>query len=126
MFEEVGNIIRSRYATAFPAIPTQYDNGPPCVTTGLWVRLTILWGSVQATEINGNMRLVGVVSMQMRQPFITGEQALLQLGDQIADVFRSIQVQNVTFRTPSVESFGRDGAYWLMNVSCPFFADEVA
>ena len=124
MFETVGRTIRSTFAGVVTC-PVQYDNGPLVNTSDLWVRLTILWGAVQATEIGGNFRLVGVMKAQIRQPFLLGEHNTLVLGDTIADAFRSVNYSGVTFRTPTVESFGRDGPYWLVNVQCPFFADEV-
>ena len=125
MFESVGNAIRGRFSSLIP-YPTQYDNGPLVSTSDLWVRHTILWGSVQPTEIfRGNFRLTGVMLAQVRQPFLLGEHEVLVVGDLIADNFRSVQDSGVTFRTPTVESFGRDGAYWLVNISCPFFSDEV-
>lgn len=131
-FESIANTCRNRLATeiATPfSYPVLYDNAPEPAHTGLWLRGNVLFGASRLVEFGGtvnNYRTIGVFLVQVRIPLAVGDQIALQAADRIADVFRAVTVSGVTFRAPSVDPFGRDGSWWLVNVQCPFFSDEVA
>lgn len=131
-FESIANTCRSRLATqvATPfSYPVLYDNAPEPTYTDTWLRATVQFGKTNIVELGGtknNYRTSGVFLIQVRIPVQKGDRSALIAADRIALAFRSVTESGVTFRSPSVDPYGRDGSWWLINVQCPFFSDEVA
>lgn len=112
----------------------QYDNAPldpPDDGTALWVRFAVVLGENRQIDIGGSggtngYRRVGVAYASIFAPIETGDAAALTLADIVAAAFRSVTAGGVTYRTPTIRPLGRQGAWWQINVECPFYADEHA
>lgn len=129
-FETLHNAIRSRFETQVEtpqSITAVYDNGPDeHPDDALWVRWTVLPGASNQIELGANpsYRTVGVAVAQIFQPIKQGDKAALELADVIVTTFRAVTDTGVKFLVPSVRVVGRDGAWWQVNVTCPFQCDE--
>jgi len=130
--QTIASTIRSRFKTliATPhSLPTQYDNENETKQTDLWCRLSILFGdSFQASigaPSSNRYRDTGVVVAQLFLPLGKGDKQLYQTAGYIKTAFKSVSVSGVVFRTPSVKRVGRSENFWQVNVSCPFYADEI-
>jgi hypothetical protein len=58
-------------------------------------------------------------------PSQSGDGDALELSDKIKKLFRSVTVNGITWRTPSLGTVGRDEQWWVTNVSCPFYFDDL-
>lgn len=130
-FAEIANIIRLRFKNqiATPnALPTHYDNAPfEAPDNALWCSVSVLFGETFKRGL-GNpslYRTPGVMVASLHTPIETGDQALLSLADKIVRVFEAVTDQSVTFKTPSVQRVGRTGKWWQINVTCPFYSDQL-
>jgi len=111
------------------ALPTQYDNdgsftrpkGAP------WCRFTVLQGETAQVTAGGfkRFRQPGVAIAQLFMPLGEGDKRGLELADAVKLAFRSVTAAGVIYRSPSVQNMGRQEGEWQLNVSCPFFADDL-
>lgn len=126
---EVGDSIRTWFGTQVTdplSIPTQFDDAPftqPDVDK--WVWFTIIEGASVIGENRGGLLVHRKTGMAVAQIFVQigiGDGTALSVADTIATAFRSVSVDGITFRAPSVVTVGegRDGKWWQVNVSCPF------
>ena len=135
--EAVHSVVRTRLADNFgDEYPIVFDNAPqPPSKVGNqpqpWMRAAVrTLGSTQ-TAIGGTgttanrYRTTGSLLVSLFDASEKGDGVLLALADKIVGTFRSVTVQGVVFRTPSVATVGRFGGSWHVNISCPFYADEV-
>lgn len=131
--EAIANAIRSRFKTQIAdveSLATQYDNQKfdnPDNTK--WCRLTIKCGQTYQVSIGsptGNRdRTPGVMIAQLFCPVGDGDGGLREVADAIREAFRRVTDTGVTFKTPSINEVGRNGAEWQINVNCPFYADDI-
>jgi len=134
-FEAVANTIRSRFeaqVAVAESLTTQYDNQrlPDNVdVNSAWCRFAIKLGDGLLTEIGGSKthRYPGVAIAQLFVPIHHGDREGLRLADVIKTAFRAVTVSGVTFRTPSVNNLGleTEKKWWQINVSCPFYFNEI-
>jgi hypothetical protein len=126
---EVGDSIRTWFGDQVEgpdSLPTLYDDAPfTQPDTARWVRFTILEGGSVAVENRGGFiahRTTGLAIAQIFVQLGIGDGLALQTADTIADAFRSVSVDGISFRAPVVSSIGegRDGKWWQVNVACPF------
>ena len=135
--EAMFNAIRSRFKTlvedvADPALPTEYDNAPfqqPENTQ--WCRWSIRPASRTQMDVGSSTkrkRTVGVAIAQIFLPLEQGDKAHLVVADAIEAVFKPGAAAGVTYRTPEIVVVGRanDNKWWQVNVTCPFYADDVS
>lgn len=129
----VRKIVADNFGDGYAVV---YDNAPaPVQKPGNepqpWMRAAVRTNGTQQTAIGptgaaGNRyRTSGTVLFSLFDASEKGDGVLLQLADKIVQTFRSVTVQGVVFRTPSVTTVGRFGGSWQVNVSCPFYSDEV-
>jgi hypothetical protein len=131
------SVIRMHVADNFGnEYPVVYDNAPiPSAVTGNssqpWIRAAIRTTTTEQTAMGGSgpdshrYRIRGTLLLALFDASEKGDGVLLELADRIVNTFRSVTVQNVVFRTPNVTTVGRIGGSWQVNVSCPFYSDEV-
>jgi len=126
---EVGDSVRTWFGDQVEdvlSIPTQYDDAPfDQPDAARWVRFTIVEGGAIVAEKRGNNqahRKTGLAIAQVFVPLGTGDGVALGTADTIADAFRSVTVDGISFRTPTLKTIGegREGKWWQVNVSCPF------
>ena len=131
--ETLGNTIRSRFKTQIAdilSLPTQYDNQSYTKPANvLWCRLTILTGESFQASFGGaggkRFRTPGTMVAQLFNPVGLGDKAALAAADSIVAAFRAVTDTGVVFRTPSVQRIGRTESEWQINVTCPFYVDDI-
>ena len=133
-FEAMANAIRGAFDTqiadTYPSgLDVQYDNDGAFVQPedSAWVRFAVLPGeSFQMTlGTQKRYRTPGLAVASIFVPVGVGDKAAYVIADYIADRFRTITLNGVTFKTPSVASLGRSGDVWQVNVRCPFTVDTI-
>lgn len=132
IIDAVSKASRSRFKTLIAdvqSLPTHYDNQKFTVPENTrWCRLTVLPGDTEQADMGTpakRWRTSGVVVAQLFSPLEQGDENILQLADLIAETFRGKTVAPAIFRSPSIVRVGRAGPWWQVNVSCPWFADEI-
>jgi len=128
-----GNSIRTRWATrveALLSLPTQYDNAPPPSIpwppiSGPWAKLSVDIGQLEhrATGAGNLFRKRGELRGEIRYPIRAGDGAAMTAADGVVDVFRQVIAGGVNYGTPRITRRGRDRAWWLVEVACPFWDD---
>lgn len=135
-FEVAADAIRARFDTLVGqalSVPVVYDNAPAAWLSGApaevdagtarWVRLALLPG----TTVNvgggaaGRYRTPCLAVASVFVPADSGEASALELADAIEDAFRGASASGVVMGAPGVGVPGRDGAWWSLNVRCPFW-----
>lgn len=131
--EDLHNAIRSRMdaQVAVPeSVAVQYDNegeAPP--SDAVWIRCAVQVGRSEQADMGSTTvreRTVGVVMAQVFCPADEGDQPGLEMADKIKAAFRRVTAGGVTYRVPSIEPQGRDGKWWQINVTVPFYSDDVS
>jgi len=130
-FEAMANIIRSRFknqVVGATGLLVAYDNAPfDEPDNAVWVRFTVLTGDSDQASFGAQKRFrtIGIAVAQIFQPIMQGDKASLALADRIVTAFRSVTDSGVVFKTPSLRRVGRTEKFNQINVSCPFYADDV-
>jgi hypothetical protein len=131
--EDAANAIRQRFdqnVASVEELTVEYPNSPlaKAPSDSMWCRFAINWGDSNQVTLGAQKRhrTVGIddqfkSSLRFRRATVTP----LALGDRIKKLFRSVTVNGITWRTPSLASVGRDEQWWQTNVSCPFYFDDV-
>lgn len=124
--------IRTRFKTEIATahnLPTQYDNHLKIKQTDLWCRMTVLFGDSFQASIgspgSNRFRDTGVMVAQLFLPNGKGEKDIWVMAGYIKAAFRAVSVSGVKFRVPSAKRIGRNGNFLQVNVSCPFYVDEI-
>lgn len=121
---QASSVLRQRIVAKFPSLQIQRDNmlfTPPSGT--LWARWHILFGESKRAA-SGTVRHIGLVKCSLFDLLEIGDDNILSMADDIAEMFRTLTDTGVVLRTPSVRTLGRSDKWWQVNVTCPFFADE--
>lgn len=132
--EVLNNIIRERFQCAVVdrivgGLPTQYDNAPfEKPENSEWCRLTIRHSESNQVAFGetDRFRTRGIMIAQVFTPIMEGDLDAYVICDLIATSFRSVNVKGVQFRTPTIGNRARMEKEWQLNVTCPFFADQIA
>jgi len=130
--EAVGHLL-SNWTTTQIAWPNK-DFTPPSKAS--WLRVAIQSGDAAQIEFGSpgaaTQRHPGIVLIQVFTPANWGDKTALDIGDQVAALFRRQRSDftdlegkhgSIVFRSPAVRSIGVDGAYFQVNVSIPFVRD---
>jgi len=122
--ERFGRLVQDVFGTT-----TIYDNDPTLPADDeTWVRLAVQTDQASVVGIgplaDGITR--GRMTAMIFSPLGAGSQESLQLADNIALRFISVQENGVHFEVPSVRTIGRGAQWWQTNVGCPFFIREVS
>lgn len=62
----------------------------------------------------------GLLTVNIRVPLDQGELTAIGYGDTIAGLYRNLTTDQITYRDPTVRTFGRDGSWYLVQVDIPF------
>lgn len=132
-WEEIGNVIRSRFKTQIAdeySLRTQYDNHDLAKQNALWCRLSIGFGDTFQVDCGGASgsrdRTVGVMTARLKVPVGQGDKQLLETAGNVKTAFNRVTDSGVHFRTPSIKRVGRINGEWQINVNCPFYADDIS
>lgn len=132
---EIHASIRKKFSNLAQSLSlvTQYDNLP--LASGVspteekvWVKLAIIPGENDQKTIGDSTKVfrhTGVFIASIFAAFESGEKPIYDLVEEITHEFRSSSVDGVTYRTPSVVRVGRNDKWWQVNVTCPWFSDEI-
>ena len=125
----IANVVRALASTALGATVAVYDNAPhtdPGDVT--WVRMSFL--PTESTQVQcgatNTFRTLGAAQFAVHVPLDQGDAAALVLADTIKLAFRRLTVSGVYFTTPHVQSRGREGDSWVVELNCPFYSDTQA
>ena len=141
-FQAVHNNIRNRFKDNFidtssnvgtddiawdNATFEEHDDGT--ASDGIWCRFQILNGESEIRNLGGTIaRTVGVALASVFIPSGRGDKIGLVVADEIVSAFKGVTHTyggvTVNFRTPSVQSIGRDGSWFQINVTIPYFTDD--
>ena len=127
----VATVARTLYEAAALGVFTQNDNHvtDPPDDGSLWVRLSIRPGESEQQDIGGQnpvrQRTFGVVIAQVFGPVDTGDKDTRDLAELIRAIFNRVRSGKVQFRVASIQTIGRRNELWQVNVTCPFYEDEV-
>lgn len=130
--EEAASVARTRFGSLIEdalAIPTAYENEkftPPA--SGRWARVFVLAGDAERADLSPSSpryRQVGLLIVHALGGSIDGDGSLLRLVDAIDDAFRAVTVGGVVFKAPSPGTRGREGRWWRIDVSIPFYFDSI-
>jgi len=132
------DVVRKRFSDEFSKdYSVAYDNAPfDQPDNEMWIRWSVLTGNSFRTDLGGStnrQRHSGIGMAQIFSLLGKGTRDALILADRIVARFNSVSDttsvsgNSVIFRTPSISHVGRaDSQWWQINVSCPFYADEIA
>jgi|TARA_R110000824_G_scaffold210984_1_gene396858 hypothetical protein len=136
--QKLQDVVRKRFSDEFSdEYIVCYDNAPfEQPDDEMWVRWSVTTGESFRADIGASTsrnRHTGVAIAQIFTVLGKGTRESLILADRIVSKFRSVtdtvsvSGNSVVFKTPSVTTVGRSGSqWWQINVSCPYYADEIA
>lgn len=137
--ETLHSTIRTRFKTTVGDLESRlqkiiYDNQndgnlPDPKKHTMWCRVHILDDeNIQKSIGSPNaqrFRRTGVLRIMLFTSFGMGTQNIDEVADKIETAFRAITQNNVRYLTPSTRHIGRDGAWWQVNVDCPYRVDTI-
>jgi hypothetical protein len=125
------NAIQSKFSTewkaAYPTIPIVFDNLRADKAPNGYVALHILNGDASLRSM-GSQRLIrypGIASVDIFVPLELGMKAIDQYADTIDGIFRAQSFSGITCRAAMRRDLGKDENYWRVNLSFPFFRDQL-
>lgn len=130
----VAEVARTLYNAAGLGVVTQFDNQvidhPDAASGDLWVRLSIKPGESEQQDIGGatnavRQRTIGVVIAQVFSPLDVGDKPARDLAELIRAALSRKRDGKVQFRVAAIETIGRSEPWWQVNVTVPFYEDEV-
>lgn len=133
-FDDVQTTIRTRFnaqfATAQPTYAIMQQNDVPREVDGddKFVRLNIIPADSQLKGL-GTLRLFrdyGLIKVQMYAPLGEGIGELMEVADDVRDIFMCLSASGVTYRTPYVTVVGESGSHFQVNVTVPYFSSFTA
>jgi len=131
-FDTVANLVRGWFNTKITTVlplSTGFDNAdftPP--TSGTWCACQVRFDG-RADAAIGQPRVQGTLEAQLYGESDQGTADVQSKAASIADVFDGLQIGGppvVSFFVSEIQTVGPTGrGYWQLNVSCPFYSDEV-
>lgn len=130
----MANAVRSRFDTQIgtgQSVKVLYDNeaeiDASLPTAAQFVRLTLQPGIQDQLELGSprTFRTNGRAVASIHAPLAIGDGAAITLADAVADAFRAVEADGVTYRTPSLTPVRRQGAWWVVSVEIPFYVEAI-
>lgn len=91
-----------------------------------WVRLTVQHGDTNRAAVYPEYyRSTGVIFAQIFVPPNKGTKLALTLADTVSGIWRGQQFSGVSCLAPSVTDVGVRDGWYQVNVSCPYYRDEL-
>jgi len=119
--------IESRFATNFTVCTVKYSNVSFEPTPReAWADIRVIIADSIKAEIGGGLhRNAGIISVNIYEPVNTGTAAGKNKADLAAAVFRGQQFSDITCRSPRITEVGEIDEWYVINMSVPFFRDEI-
>jgi hypothetical protein len=131
-FQAAANTIRQELANNVTAYDIAWPNVSYTPTPGTpWLRFTITEGEASTPAFSGSgnvYRHPGNVIVQVFVPANGGDGRARSIADTVAAVYRGKRLTPGIrfFDAPYVNTVGRDGDWYQVNVICPFAYDLTA
>ena len=128
------NLFNTTWSGLDPAVPVITPNEKSLDQTDEWVRFTIKAGNAEVLEIGDPKRYTRTIGVVIIQVFVrpdTGDGRARELCDTIEGIFRNAEASitdgSIRFREPTSTEVGlaENEAYYQMNVTVPYYRDEV-
>lgn len=128
----IATTIRTEFATGFaaarPGMPwirqnERYEPDP----TVTWARLSIIQGQSEQIafgNVSRTWRHRGRAIVQVFVPIGKGDGTALEIARDAGAIFQGKTLSGVLFGAASIASVGKDGAFYQVNASIPFWSDE--
>ena len=121
--------IEKRLQNNWATTEVAYDNVPfkePPQDTS-WLRLKIFEDSANRINIGtpGVHRVNGTIAIEIYTPKDTGTETIREHGDTLAALFRDVQFNGITCRSPSLRMNGDFNGWFQATLTIPFFWDGV-
>lgn len=122
--------LRTRYINGWTPPPTEYPNESFVKPNGvIWARFKTELGQESQMDIGDTaktFRTLGVVMVQLFAPQDQGSVALLQMADDLAEVFRNWYGATVACGSATIKDIGTDSFGWYqVNIVIPFKSDAL-
>jgi hypothetical protein len=121
--------IESRFNSNFAGCPVQYENVPYTPIPGTtFCTLEIVESYSQRADIgttNPFHRSFGSIIVNFHLPLDVGTNQGRVLADTAAAIFRDQDFSGITCRSPVVRNIGEVEGWYIVNMTCPFFYNEV-
>ena len=119
--------IESRFATNFTVCPVKYSNVKYQPTPRqAWANIKVVIADSIKAEIGGGLhRNAGIIGVNIYEPINTGTVAGKEKADNAASVFRDAAFSGITCRSPKITEVGEIDEWYVINMSVPFFRDEI-
>lgn len=120
--------------------PVAFENAPVLITrvdqaasiakppnSGSWVRLSIREGESNQVDLNSapRVRETGRIYLQIFVVRGNGTAAARAFADLAKPIFRRAQFSGISCRVPTVQPVGDTEGWWQLNVSWPYYADDI-
>ena len=91
-----------------------------------WIRLTVQHGDTNRAAVWPEYyRSTGVIFAQIFIPPNKGSKLALTLADQVSAIWRGQQFSGISCLSPSVNDVGVREGWYQVNVTCPYYRDEL-
>lgn len=115
-------------------LPTLWPNVtsiPPGTNleTTAWLRVTVNWQTSRSEIVQGatgRWRTRGEMVVSVFVPSDSGADRSGEITDAIVDVYRGLELGDISFTAAEVRRVGASGHWWQVNIHCPFYVDEVS
>lgn len=108
--------------------PSDYEDNPDKYDGKAYIELRVVRAEAFNAASTAKDKLVrhpGLVRINVRVPLASGDGAALELADAAAAIWRNRTVSGLTFRAPTVRDIGPEGAWYRVQVDCPFWRDSI-
>jgi hypothetical protein len=119
--------IEDRFATNFTICSVKYANVKFDPTPGqAWADINIVIADSMRAEVGGGLhRNIGIISVNIYEPVNTGTAAGKKKADLAAAVYRGQKFSGITCRSPKIVQVGEIDEWYVINMSVPFYRDEI-
>lgn len=129
-FEQARNYIATKMDAEYATTVVAYDNHEftPPNDGSSWVRLTVVEGESNIAGLGDSQRLfrnVGVIICQIFVQDGKGSKAALDIADILETIWGGASFNGITCRASSVTRVGADNGWYQVNVSTPYFWDNI-
>ena len=110
-------------------IKIQHDDAPFDKPNNVqWLRATIRIpdaGNADIGTVRKRIRTIGILIFNIFTPLTLGDLETNQIADEIHNVFSSKSSGQIVYRAATTGERRRLNDSWMVNVQCPFFADQI-
>lgn len=118
--------IEARLSANWETTAIAYDNVAfEAPNNAAWIRLNIVNGDSGYRALDAKKRHTGVITLQLFAPKNQGSDTLRGYADTLAGVFEDVTFDDIVCRNASITNIGFNQEWHQMNVSIPFWRDEV-